>query len=619
MFSRGVRLFSVGTPSAYRLTIVRRYTADHEWVEVIRPTAVRMGITDYAQKALGDLVYVELPKVGTAIKQKEPVGVVESVKGASDVYAPLSGTVTKINETAIAKPSLINKSPEGDGTLTNWRMMIVGWLCELEMPSTVEMDALYDKEGYEKFSLIENAMAHILPYYALTRARIGVPRDMAAALAKRLGSLAPVFTARPEQLSFLPSPTAFYEHLKTSIGNATRRVTLASLYLGTDEQEQQLVSLLDDKLKRESGLSTHIYMDYLRGTRGSPSSASLLMPLAAQHSNLLVSMYLAPAVQWRQVAPPRWNEIFGVSHLKVCVFDDNVLVTGANLSKNYFENRADRYICVTGHPKLANYFDQLIRVISGLSHTLNGKGGFNPPSTKQNDANLQLEEFLKKQAAFSDPIDENCTFLVPSLQMSPLGIRQDERLLDVMMKSTDEMHPHSKVSLATGYFNLSPMAKRIFAQCKRTPWHILTSSPEANGFFNSDGVSKYIPDTYRAIELEFLLDAAQRPPLATNDADQESIYEYSRPDWTFHAKGLWIDTPEMVSTVIGSSNFGHRSSERDLEAQLSVITSNSELMDKIRCDRDALYKYSKLVSAPQIKSQTTMAATLVSRHFKGYL
>lgn len=81
----------------------------------MRPQTVRVGITDYAQRALGDLVYVELPKVGTSIKQKEPVGVVESVKGASDVYAPITGTVTQINENATLKPSLINKSPEKDG------------------------------------------------------------------------------------------------------------------------------------------------------------------------------------------------------------------------------------------------------------------------------------------------------------------------------------------------------------------------------------------------------------------------------------------------------------------------------------------------------------------------
>jgi CDP-diacylglycerol--glycerol-3-phosphate 3-phosphatidyltransferase len=260
---------------------------------------------------------------------------------------------------------------------------------------------------------------------------------------------------------------------------------------------------------------------------------------------------------------------------------------------------------------------------------MNGKGEFDPPSSGQVDANLQLEEFLKTQLNLSDsidagsiganPVDGNCTFLLPSLQMSPLGIRQDEKLLEIMMKSTDEMLPHSKISLATGYFNLSPVAKRIFAQCTRTQWHILTSSPEANGFFNSDGMSKYIPDTYRAIELEFLMDAAQRPPLVTNDSDQECIYEYSRPNWTFHAKGLWIDTPKLISTVIGSSNFGHRSSERDLEAQLSIITSNSDLMEKIRHDRDELYKYSSLVSATQINSQSTMAAILVSRHFKSYL
>lgn len=76
---------------------------------------VRIGITDYAQKALGDLVYVELPKLESLVKRKDMIGVVESVKGASDVYAPVSGTITNVNELVITKPSLINKSPEEEG------------------------------------------------------------------------------------------------------------------------------------------------------------------------------------------------------------------------------------------------------------------------------------------------------------------------------------------------------------------------------------------------------------------------------------------------------------------------------------------------------------------------
>lgn len=116
---------------------------------------VRVGITDYAQKALGDLVYVELPRIGDIIKRSEVVGVVESVKGASDVYAPVSGTVRGINDKAVAKPSLINKSPEADGTQAGRDQYlnyyhILGWLCEIELSDANEYDTLHDEMGYRK-------------------------------------------------------------------------------------------------------------------------------------------------------------------------------------------------------------------------------------------------------------------------------------------------------------------------------------------------------------------------------------------------------------------------------------------------------------------------------------
>lgn len=96
-------------------TAVKRYTAEHEWVERLGEGRVRVGITEYAQRALGDLVYVELPPVGTSLQRGDPLGIVESVKGASDVYAPVSGVVCALNAAAIAKPSLINKHPEQEG------------------------------------------------------------------------------------------------------------------------------------------------------------------------------------------------------------------------------------------------------------------------------------------------------------------------------------------------------------------------------------------------------------------------------------------------------------------------------------------------------------------------
>jgi glycine cleavage system H protein len=116
-----------------------QYTESHEWVSVEDNSNARIGITDHAQEALGDLVFVELPAVGDEISQGDPCAVVESVKAASDIYAPLSGVVVAVNEDLESDPALINADPYGDG-----------WLFELEIIDADELDGLKDAEAYEE-------------------------------------------------------------------------------------------------------------------------------------------------------------------------------------------------------------------------------------------------------------------------------------------------------------------------------------------------------------------------------------------------------------------------------------------------------------------------------------
>lgn len=438
-------------------------------------------------------------------------------------------------------------------------------------------------------------------------------------LATRLARLAPAFKVKPEQVSFLSSPGQYYETLLASIEKATRRVSMASLYLGTEDLERRLVEALKVKLEKErlGQFKVHFHMDYLRGTRGeTDSSASLLRPLLRSFPSLTVSMYLTPKLHstWRRsLIPPRWNEIFGLSHFKVCIFDDNVLVTGANFSKNYFENRADRYVLIREHPQLAAYFDELMGLVSNFSHKLLPDDGMHKcatsvPNTPTCKVEESISEFITRHIRMTGDlvISAHDTVVFPSLQMAPHAIRQDEQLLEDLLQWTNTEIPNAQISLSTGYFNLAPLAQHIFSQASniKSPWKVLTSSPEANGFFDSVGVSRFIPDSYRVIELEFLKKESIRPRLIRDQDGDEAICEYSRPGWTFHAKGLWIDSPEVMATVIGSSNFGHRSFERDLEAQLVFVTGDEALAGKIKEDRDGLYSYSNTVSASQIEASS---------------
>jgi glycine cleavage system H protein len=114
-----------------------RYSSDHEWARQ-EGNRVRVGITDYAQDALGDVVFVQVPDVGTVVKSSDSFGEIESTKSVSDVYAPVSGTVVAVNDALGTEPELANRDPYGDG-----------WLCEIELSDPNELDGLLDAAAYQ--------------------------------------------------------------------------------------------------------------------------------------------------------------------------------------------------------------------------------------------------------------------------------------------------------------------------------------------------------------------------------------------------------------------------------------------------------------------------------------
>ena len=115
------------------------FTRDHEWVRVDGEIAT-VGITDYAQGQLGDVVFVELPVIGASVTAGKEAAVVESVKAASDVYAPLSGEIAKVNEALVDEPGLVNSAPEA-----------AGWFFQLKLSDPRELDGLMDSAAYQAF------------------------------------------------------------------------------------------------------------------------------------------------------------------------------------------------------------------------------------------------------------------------------------------------------------------------------------------------------------------------------------------------------------------------------------------------------------------------------------
>ena len=116
-----------------------RFTKDHEWVDEAGGV-VTIGVTAYAAEQLGDVVFIELPEVGKTVRAGDPLAVVESVKAASDVYAPLSGEVIEVNDALPGAPEMVNSMPEKDG-----------WFARLKLSNPIELDGLMDRAAYETF------------------------------------------------------------------------------------------------------------------------------------------------------------------------------------------------------------------------------------------------------------------------------------------------------------------------------------------------------------------------------------------------------------------------------------------------------------------------------------
>ena len=120
----------------------RRYTKEHEWakLEDAQSQRVLVGITDYAQDELGDVVYFDLPKVGDAVKHMDKMGEVESVKAVSDLFSPVTGTITEINRDLIARPELVNEDPFG-----------AGWIMRITLEDLAELDGLMSSTEYDSY------------------------------------------------------------------------------------------------------------------------------------------------------------------------------------------------------------------------------------------------------------------------------------------------------------------------------------------------------------------------------------------------------------------------------------------------------------------------------------
>lgn len=444
------------------------------------------------------------------------------------------------------------------------------------------------------------------------------------------------------QVQVLEQPCDFYNLLRSSILKCKKRIVLSSLYLGTGNLETQLANDLTTALLTNSNLEVHLLFDYTRGTRieksssgNSTSCKKLLQPLAAL-KRAHVSFYLSPEYgHWFKryfILPlPKVNEVVSLHHMKAFVFDDDVIISGANLSDQYFTNRADRYILFKNCPTLANYFTELIETIETFSLNLQSDGSFqlhkswkyHPLSWKHNKQfviearqrmnNLNAKYSVNVEECINQQQNSCPTFALPIIQMNCLGIRDDFTYTSKLMSSCP---PGSSLRLASGYFNLTNEYIDILLNqsAKKVNCNVLMASEPVNSFYKAKGLIGKIPSVYTQFSHEFLRQIISQP----NNSIQ--LWSFLRKNWTFHTKGLWINYPstDLMVATIGSPNFGWRSVYKDNECQVLLVTRDSNLKSSLVNEYETVWKYSQRITKETDLPKVSFWVQFVSRFIKRF-
>nr|CAD2191651.1 unnamed protein product [Meloidogyne enterolobii] len=403
---------------------------------------------------------------------------------------------------------------------------------------------------------------------------------------------------------FIKLPDEFYQEILKRISSSKSRIVFAALYLGTGQKEQQIVSRLQTACSENAELEVSFLLDYFRGTRGEPndSSTAILKPLL-ENKNVQVSLFHTPEMRGllKFLLPGRLNEIIGVQHMKFFIFDDSIIISGANLSDQYFDNRQDRYLVVENCPRMADFFHSISTIMSKHSMQLDKFGKLNfsgsasiHPFTGSNEEiqkSIKTEIFeLFDKCKGNVNNSANDTFIYPFLQMGVFDIKQEVQFLRNLFNKEENI---KEINLITAYFNLCDEYADWMLKKRSFLVNIVFGSPRTNGFFGGTGLSGSVPLLYLQNSLDFIRKSKEKGC----EKSPFTFMEWDRDGWTFHAKGLWIDflNSKRIGTVIGSSNYGFRSSQRDLEAQVLLVTENDALKQKIIEERQYLLEHAQSI------------------------
>ncbi|KAL9135296.1 MAG: hypothetical protein Q9175_003518 [Cornicularia normoerica] len=467
-----------------------------------------------------------------------------------------------------------------------------------------------------------------------------------------LDRLGPRIDINADQIEILDGPTEFYERLRSKIRRAKRIIYLSTLYIGKTEHE--LISAIRDALiQNGTELKVSILTDALRGTREAPnpSCASLLASLVDEFPDRVeVRMYHTPNLTGlrKVLIPKRINEGWGLQHIKLYGIDDELILSGANLSNDYFTNRQDRYH-VFSSKRVADYFARIHDAVCSISFLLQPRDNpskfilewptSNPapspleaPKGYIEAATSLLIPFMK--AASSQPPPTTSTSVYP-VMCHPPTINTELPVFTALLARRIGAY-----TFTAGYFNPHPVITSSLLAASSlpnsAPGSILTASPYANGFFGSKGISGLLPAAYTHLSLRFL-QAACGKNIQLREWQRGIVGQ--QDGWTYHAKGLWVTLPADLQretapntsnktsldpstdlerdysntpagpsvTLIGSSNYTTRSYGLDLEVGAMVVTKDEGLMQKLKREEELLMSHTNLVKEDDLETKERKA------------
>ncbi|CAI5738303.1 unnamed protein product [Hyaloperonospora brassicae] len=469
------------------------------------------------------------------------------------------------------------------------------------------------------------------------------------AVFRALATRARVFPLLSAHVATLSTPRDFYDQLLHNIRHAERRVSIASLYIGTGPYERAIVEALARRLRDRPELQVHLVLDYARGQRSCGASAAtsvtLLAPLlAAFPRNVELSLFRVPQLSSlaATLLSSPLNETLGVCHAKVYLVDDTLVLSGANLSADYFTDRQDRYVQLRHCGELGQFYHDFVEVVKTFAYQVKlepsstrgrGRGGTGQGSSQSDlpyrlvppelaydsdeakgalkQALEQLVDPAKHVSKTVDPASVVDTWAIPTLQFTPVAMDHDRQVVSTLVETLPR---GSQLQIASGYLNFPPFLKDLLVTCE-AHLDVISAAPQANGFYNARGVKGALPMAYSLIEQDFFEQTLGRnfPTV---------LREYNRPGWTFHGKGMWwrprlrnshatgFGLPQL--TVVGSSNFGQRSYGCDLESNLVMFTRNPVLQRQLQNEYDALTRDAEVVTEHLWRRPERMLQSLFS-------